>query len=130
MSFTSDEIWSHLPATGRSESVHLELFPSPEDLTGKLPVGFDVAGMITKLGTLLWVRTEALKLWNLHETKSASAVDWKHRFGLCSVPTESLQIRISWQPCIDLEGYRDQLRYLFIVSDVVLGRSPGSNGQG
>ena len=49
MSFTSDEVWGYLPAAGRSESVHLELFPAPEDLTGKLPVGFDVAARDERL---------------------------------------------------------------------------------
>ncbi len=39
MSFTSDEIWGYLPAAGHSESVHLEHFPAPEELTGQLPAG-------------------------------------------------------------------------------------------
>ena len=134
MSFTSDEIWSHLPAAGRSESVHLELFPSPEDLTGKLPVGFDVAGMIRSWEALLGVRTEVLKALESarNEKRIGGGLEAQVRI-IVPEQTESLQNYENYLGNYlypTLEGYRDQLRYLFIVSDVVLERSPGSNGQG
>ena len=51
MSFTAEEIWGFLPAVkGRPESVHLTLFPEPQDLTGTVPPGFDVAALGSGLG--------------------------------------------------------------------------------
>ncbi|MGC2614075.1 MAG: isoleucine--tRNA ligase [Terracidiphilus sp.] len=38
MSFTADEVWEYLPATaGREESVHLTLFPKPEEIYSQDP---------------------------------------------------------------------------------------------
>src|SRR5712671_6782230 len=35
MSFTAEEVWDYLPkTTARGESVHLAMFPSPEDILG------------------------------------------------------------------------------------------------
>ncbi len=54
MSFTAEEVWGFLPAVdGRPESVHLTLFPQPEDLTGKLPAGFDAGAVESDWDTLL-----------------------------------------------------------------------------
>jgi len=37
MTFTADEIWQYLPKTdGRAESVHLELFPKPGEISGRV----------------------------------------------------------------------------------------------
>ena len=37
MTFTAEEIWQYLPKTeGRAESVHLELFPKPGEITGRV----------------------------------------------------------------------------------------------
>ena len=50
MSFTADEVWGFLPPMPtRPESVHLEHFPAPEDLTGELPAGFDAAAIKSEL---------------------------------------------------------------------------------
>ena len=118
MSFTADEIWSYLPGTGRSESVHIEHFPAPEDLTGALPAGFDPAAVKKDWETLLAVRDEALK--------ALEAARNEKRIGA----SLEAQIRLSAPDGVYpvLERYRDQLRYLFIVSNVVLERSAGSNG--
>ncbi len=130
MSFTSDEIWSHLPAAGRSESVHLELFPAPEDLTGKLPVGFDVAGMKSDWQTLLSVRDEALKALEAarNEKRIGGGLEAQVRI-IVPEQTESLQNyekHLRLYPT--LERYRDELRYLFIVSSVILDKSVAGNG--
>ena len=38
MSFTADEVWEHLPAVeGRPASVHLALFPKPEEIFSRGP---------------------------------------------------------------------------------------------
>jgi isoleucyl-tRNA synthetase len=41
LSFTADEIWEHLPAVeGREASVHLALFPKPEEIFSEDPTRF------------------------------------------------------------------------------------------
>ena len=51
MSFTAEEIWGFLPAVdGRPESVHVTLFPQPEELTGAIPGDFNVAALAKRLG--------------------------------------------------------------------------------
>ena len=119
MSFTSDEVWGYLPAAGRSESVHLELFPAPKDLTGQLPANFDAAGMESDWRTLLTVRDEALKA--LEAARNEKRIGG----GL------EAQLRLSAPESIYpvLERYRDELRYLFIVSSVVLEKTASTNGE-
>jgi len=119
MSFTSDEVWGYLPAEGRSESVHLELFPAPAELTGEVPAGFNVAGMESDWRTLLSVRDEALKA--LEAARNEKRIGG----GL------EAQLHISAPESIYpvLERYRDELRYLFIVSSVVLDKAAANNGE-
>ncbi len=119
MSFTADEVWAFLPATpDRSESVHLELFPAPHDLTGTVPPNFDVGVLQSDWQTLLSIRDEVLKVL---ETARA-----EKRIGSGLEAQIHLAAPDSIYPV--LERYRDQLRYLFIVSDVVLEKAPASNG--
>jgi len=119
MSFTAEEIWGFLPTVdGRPESVHVTLFPQPEELTGRIPSGFDADAVESDWGTLLTVRNEALKAL---ETARAE----KQIGGSLEA---QLQVAAPEQLYPVLERYRDQLRYLFIVSDVVLQKSPASNG--
>ena len=119
MSFTADEVWGFLPPMPtRSESVHLEHFPAPEDLTGELPAGFDVAAIKSDWQTLLSVRDEALK--------ALEAARAEKRIGSGLEAQLHLAAPDSIYPV--LERYRDQLRYLFIVSDVVLEKATASNG--
>ena len=51
LSFTADEIWEHIPGTGRPESVHLGALPSP-------PPGFPDEALLAKYDFLLKVRGE------------------------------------------------------------------------
>jgi isoleucyl-tRNA synthetase len=118
MSFTADEVWRYLPASGRSESVHLEHFPAPLDLTGELPAGFDAVAMERDWEVLLSVRDEALK--------ALEAARAEKRIGSGLEAQLSLAAPASIYPVLD--RYRDELRYLFIVSDVVLEKSATSNG--
>ena len=118
MSFTSDEVWGFLPASGRSESVHLDHFPAPEDLTGELPAGFDTTAINSDWQTLLSVRDEALK--------ALEAARAEKRIGSGLEAHLHLAAPDSIYPVLD--RYRDQLRYLFIVSDVELEKSAASNG--
>jgi isoleucyl-tRNA synthetase len=118
MSFTADEIWQFLPGDGRPESVHVTLFPAQEELTGRVPAGFDAAALESDWDTLLAVRTEALKALETAraEKKIGGSLEAQLRV---AAPEHLFSV---------LERYRDQLRYLFIVSDVVLEKSAASNG--
>ena len=119
MSFTSEEVWGFLPATpGRPDSVHLTLFPASHDLTGPLPDGFDIAGMQNDWQTLLLVRDEALKVLEAarSEKRIGSSLEAQVRL---AAPESIFSV---------LERYRDELRYLFIVSEVVLEKSVAGNG--
>jgi isoleucyl-tRNA synthetase len=119
MSFTADEVWTYLPAADRSESVHLEHFPAPADLTGALPDGFDAGALKTDWQTLLSVRDEALKALEAarNEKRIGGSLEAQIRLGAPD----------SLYPVLD--RYKDQLRYLFIVSNVVLEKVPASNGE-
>jgi isoleucyl-tRNA synthetase len=119
-SFTSEEVWGFLPAVaGRPDSVHVTEFPAPPDLTGVPPAGFDVAALEADWDVLLSVRGEALKA--LEEARIAKRIGGSLEAQLRVAAPERLY------PV--LERRRDQLRYLFIVSGVVLERAPASNGE-
>jgi len=98
--------------------VHLTLFPGPGDLTGAVPAGFDSAGLIAAWSSLLRVRDEALKVLEVARAEK--------RIG----GSLEAQLHISAPEPLHplLDRHHDQLRYLFIVSDVVLEKSPKGNG--
>ena len=119
MSFTTEEIWGFLPdVDGRPESVHVTLFPQPEELTGKMPVGFDTGALESDWDTLLAVRNEALKALETARAEKKIGGSLEAQLHMAA-PEQLFPV---------LERHRDQLRYLFIVSDVVLEKSPASNG--
>ena len=114
MSFTCDEVWQYLPAVaGRPESVHLAEFPKNTDLLGN-----DVALAEDKTQqedwtTLLQVRDEVLKAL---ETERANKVIGG---GL------EAQVKVTAADPVYsvLQRYAGELRYLFIVSAVVLEKA-------
>jgi isoleucyl-tRNA synthetase len=58
LSFTSDEVWEYLPhVEGREASVHLALFPKPEDVYAEKP-----ANLLAEWKHLFAVRDEALRV--------------------------------------------------------------------
>jgi isoleucyl-tRNA synthetase len=119
MSFTAEEVWGFMPTVeGRLESVHLTLFPEPEELTGKISSDFAARDLQRDLDTLLTVRNEALKV--LETARAEKTIGGSLEAQLHVAAPEQLF------PVLD--RYRDQLRYLFIVSYVVLERAPTSNG--
>jgi isoleucyl-tRNA synthetase len=68
LSFTADEIWRYLPPVGnRLPSVHLELFPKPENLAATID-----AGLMSDWQSLLAMRDEALK--SLEEARKAKLI--------------------------------------------------------
>ncbi len=119
MCFTADEVWDYLPRiVGHPESVHLATFPQAGDLTGSVPAGFDAAGLVSEWSSLLSVRDEALKVLEVARTEKQIGGSLEAQLHLVAPePLYSL-----------LHRHRHQLRYLFIVSDVVLEKSAAANG--
>ena len=119
MCFTSDEVWEFLPkAEGSPVSVHLARFPDPKELTGELPAGFDTVGLESEWSTLLTVRDEALKALEVARTDKQIGTGLEAQLHV-SAPEPLYSL---------LQRHGDQLRYLFIVSDVVLEKSAAANG--
>ena len=119
MSFTADEIWSFLPAvSGRAESVHLAHFPRAEDITGVVadPAGADA--IWKDFQTLMKVRDAALKSLELarQEKTIGSALE---AVVTVSAPDELVPL---------LQRYRNDLRFLLIVSGTEVKPGPGGNG--
>jgi len=119
-SFTSEEVWGFMPAiAGRPGSVHVTEFPSSQDVTGALPAGFDAAALEADWDVLLQARSEALKA--LEEARIAKRIGGSLEAQVhVAVPEKLYPV---------LERHGDQLRYLFIVSDVKLEKLPASNGE-
>ncbi len=117
MSFTADEVWEFLPPTNsKPESVHLALFPEAADLTGELPAAFDAAGLVAEWSALLGVRDEALKVLEVARADKQIGGSLEAQLHVAAPePLYSL-----------LERHREQLRYLFIVSDVILEKAAGN----
>ena len=68
LSFTADEVWEYLPdSTGRPVSVHLALFPKPEEIFSQ-----DPAPVLEEWKQLFQVRDEALRV--LEEARQAKRI--------------------------------------------------------
>jgi isoleucyl-tRNA synthetase len=68
LSFTADEVWEYLPKTaGREESVHLALFPKPEEIYSQ-----DPAKLLDEWKQIFAVRDEALRV--LEEARQAKRI--------------------------------------------------------
>jgi isoleucyl-tRNA synthetase len=118
MSFTADEVWELLPNTVGPESVHLALFPDAAELAGDVPAIFDATAHVAEWTSLLGVRDEALKVLEVARADKQIGGGLEAQLTISApVPLYSL-----------LSKHRDQLRYLFIVSDVVLEQSTAANG--
>ena len=119
LSFTCEEVWQCLPKMAdRAESVHLTRFPVPADILGTAPR--EDKQQKEDWSTLLAVRSEVLK--SLEEARNQ---------GLIGSGLEA-QVRVSAAEPVHsvLARYRDQLRYLFIVSSVHLEQGTSGNGTG
>ena len=108
LSFTADELWRHLPAA-REESVHLALFPTPQELDALADA--DLVGR--------WQRLTALREHVLAEIEPLRK---DKRIG------SSLQAKVvvsaTKAELAELEPYARQLPMLFIVSEVELRPAP------
>jgi isoleucyl-tRNA synthetase len=129
MSFTAEEVWQFLPSVGeKPQSVHLALFPTPEEVLGNTEHPPDASGKSVPSGTeqlradwdrLLLIREEVFRYLETarKEKVIGSGLQAKVRV---SAPAETYGL---------LDRYRETLRYLFIVSQVEL-QTLASSGNG
>ncbi len=118
MSFTCEEVWQYLPKLAeRPESVHLSRFPSVADLLGE-GTALDDPRQREEWATLRAVREEVLKA--LEEARNGKLIGGGLEAQVSVTAPEPLHSVLA--------RYQDQLRYLFIVSDVML--APGASGNG
>jgi isoleucyl-tRNA synthetase len=104
--FTADEIWENLPGNGsRPASVHLAELPSPS--------GRRDAELAARWHQLFAVRDEVLRA--LEEARVAKLIG--------GALEAAVDITASGTTYELLERYRDDLRYVFIVSQVELSRA-------
>ena len=121
LSFTCEEVWQHLPKTpGRVSSVHLAQFPSAADVLGHASVPEDEPQQQKDWATLLVVREQVMKA--LEEERNSKRIG----------KSLEAQVTISASPPTYsvLAKYKDQLRYLFIVSAVILEPWTDQDGLG
>jgi isoleucyl-tRNA synthetase len=119
MSFTCDEVWQYLiPIEAREQSVHLAKLPSAADILGSPSVLAEDPLQQQEWTTLRNVRDQVLK--------ALEAARNQKQIGKSLEAQVHLSASDSLYPV--LERYRDELRYLFIVSQVELERSTSGNG--
>ena len=119
MSFTCDEVWQYLGAIqAREESVHLAKFPSAADVLGSSSVSTEDAQQLQEWTTLRSVRDQVLKA--LEEARNQKQIGKSLEAQVKLIASDAMY------PV--LERHRDELRYLFIVSQVTLEKSPSGNG--
>ena len=108
LSFTADEVWQYLPEAGaRGSSVHLELFPAPDEITP----GPDPA-LLADWEQLLFIREEVLRSIEekRREKQIGKALEAKVTIKLAGT-SANLPI---------LKKYHSSLKELFNVSQVTL----------
>jgi len=120
MTFTCEEVWGYLPKVeNRPLSVHTALFPTREEILGSKDVGDDPK-QAQDWATLLAVREQVLK--ELENARNSKLIG------------KSLEAQVkltATDPVYSvLDAYRDQLRYLFIVSAATLEPKASGNGTG
>jgi isoleucyl-tRNA synthetase len=121
MSFTCDEVWEYLPKVeSRSESVHLARFPQSADILGSAEVPAVDPQQQADWTTLRSVRDQVLKA--LEEARNQKQIG----------KSVEAQVKVTASDPLYsvLERYKDDLRYLFIVSAVTLERGASGNGTG
>jgi isoleucyl-tRNA synthetase len=114
LSFTAEEVWVYLPTVkGREPSVHLALFPRPEDLAPT-----DAAKLLSEWAQLLAVRSDVLK--SLEETRK------EKRIGKALEAKVRLDVPAALEEL--LRKYQSSLKELFNVSQVELATAANTNG--
>jgi isoleucyl-tRNA synthetase len=119
LSFTADEVWSHLPElSGRPESVHLAYFYEAGDIRGgECDPGYAQA-VHADFDALMAARGEVLKALEVAR-KEKLIGSGLEAFVTLHAPDHVFRL---------LDRYRDDLRYLMIVSGVDVKSTPSGNG--
>jgi isoleucyl-tRNA synthetase len=120
MSFTCEEIWPYLPKNdSREASVHLAHFPSTAEILGDTAIPATDSKSNEEWTSLRSVRDEVLKALEEARNNKLIGTGLEAQVAItASDPVYSL-----------LKRHADQLRYLFIVSQVTLRQGSG-NGTG
>jgi isoleucyl-tRNA synthetase len=119
MSFTAEEIWSFLPkVAGRPESVHVAYFPEKEDITGQRVDDAQAEALLHDFNLLMSVRDTALKLLEVARQEKL--------IGSALEAVVTIQAPTDLAPVV--ERYSNDLRFLLIVSGIVVKPSPAGNG--
>ncbi len=119
LSFTADEVWGFLPEVSRRpESVHLAYFPQADDITGGEADPAYRQALRADFDSLMAVRGEAMKA--LEVARKEKLI----RSGLEAAVT----IHASDNTYRLLDRYRNDLRFLLIVSGVEIKNAPAGNG--
>jgi isoleucyl-tRNA synthetase len=115
-SFTSEEVWSYLPQyAGRPETVLVAEFPKAEDILGNNVAAGD-SRQNEDWSTLRSVRDEVLKALEQARNEKLIGTGLEAEVSLAAAdPAYSVLAR-----------YREQLRYIFIVSAVKLEQASGN----
>jgi isoleucyl-tRNA synthetase len=120
MSFTCEEVWGYLPKlANRPASVHMALFPTPQEIFGTAQVPDDPQ-QLEDWSTLRGVREQVLR--ELESARNAKQIGkaLEAQVKICAAePIYSVLAR-----------HREELRYLFIVSAVTLEQKESGNGTG
>ncbi|MGB6827198.1 MAG: isoleucine--tRNA ligase [Terracidiphilus sp.] len=110
MSFTADEVWEYLPKVeGREASVHLALFPKPEEIFSENP-----ATLIEEWKQLFAVRNEALRV--LEEARQTKQIG--------KALEAEVQVATSGEWLDLLLRHANDLKEFLNVSDVEIIRRP------
>jgi isoleucyl-tRNA synthetase len=119
MSFTCEEVWQYLPKmSDRAESVHLTNFPATAYILGKAPK--QDKQQKEDWTTLYAVREEVLKALEEARNQKLIGTGLEAQVKItAAVPVYSV-----------LNRYREQLRYIFIVSAVNLEQGSGNGSSG
>jgi isoleucyl-tRNA synthetase len=118
MSFTADEIWASLPkVSARPDSVHLAYFPQPEEITGRTGQ-VDTKKLREDFDVLFSVRDEALKALEIARQQKI----------IGRSEEAAITIQAPESACKLLEAYRNDFRFLMVVSGVEIEPLPQGNG--
>jgi isoleucyl-tRNA synthetase len=120
MSFTCEEVWQYLPSVpDRPASCHLSRFASADDILSG-PVAANDPKQQEDWTTLRSVRDQVLKA--LEEARNGKLIG-----GSLEAQVKVTAVEPTFSV---LAQFRDQLRYLFIVSAVTLEQGASGNGTG
>jgi isoleucyl-tRNA synthetase len=115
LSFTAEEVWGHFrKPNGSPESVHLAMFPEPGELTAG--VTLEQRAQLQDWDKLMPVREAVLK-----------SLETARQEKIIGAPLEArVRLNANGELFALLQAYEGELPGLFIVSQVALGNSVGS----